>query len=143
MHLKVRKSIKADFSYKRALNFIQNINNISRYQSKLKKPRVYYESNDSGYYITGGNFAGIPWHGRFTFKLHKNGLNITGAEGFPAGNMHGGFFIKDRGHKCIITHFEDYEVPLMLLTWYPLISFYLQIEMNKEMEVLNNLIAAE
>lgn len=123
---------------------VQNIKNIEITEVKADAVDVAPETDRRGTYTVRGHFAGIPWHGKFTYELNDRGFHSVETNAPASGpRVQGGFIVEPEGERaCTITHYEQYVLPAWLIPLKPLIVAYLNWSMRKELRDLRALLLA-
>ena len=125
-----------------ALAVIWGIQNIEKTEVKADEVEVIPQSERTGTYKVRGHFAGIPWHNEFAYVLHEQGFHSVEAHPPASGSrIQGGFVAVSTGEQsCTILHYEQYVLPRWAVPLKPLITWYLQWSMNKELHDLQTII---
>ena len=128
-----------------ALAVIQEIKNIEKTEVKAEAVEVYQQTESIGTYQVRGRFAGIPWHNEFAYVLHEQGFHSLEAHPPNSGpRIQGGFVaIRTGAQTCTILHYEQYVLPKWAVPVKPLIEWYLQWSMKKELLDLKTIILAQ
>lgn len=125
-----------------ALAVIQDIKNIEKTEVKADAVQVLPQDERTGTYKVRGHFAGIPWHNEFTYVLNEQGFHSSEAHPPASGSrIQGGFVAISTGEQtCTILHYEQYVLPRWGVPLKPLITWYLQWSMKRELRDLQALI---
>lgn len=125
-----------------ALAVIWEIQNIEKTEVKADAVQVNKQTEHTGTYKVRGHFAGIPWHNEFAYVLHEQGFHSTEAHPPASGaRIQGGFVAVATGEQsCTILHYEQYVLPQWAVPLKPLIVWYLQWSMQKELHDLRAII---
>jgi hypothetical protein len=128
-----------------ALAIVQNIKNIEKTEVKADEVIVHPETPTKGTYWVRGHFAGVPWTHIFAYELNEQGFHSQEATPPASGTrISGGFIVEPLGEgACKIVHYEDYKLSWWMLPLKPLISWYLQWSMRKELRDLREMVLAE
>lgn len=102
------------------------------------------KTEHTGTYKVRGHFAGIPWHNEFAYTLHEQGFHSVETHPPASGpRIQGGFVAVYTGEQiCTILHYEQYILPKWGVPVKPLIEWYLQWSMKKELRDLKTIILA-
>ena len=127
-----------------ALAVIREIKNIEKTEVKAEAVEVSKQTENTGTYKVRGHFAGIPWHNEFSYALHEQGFHSVEAHPPASGpRIQGGFVAVCTGEQtCTILHYEQYILPKWGVPVKPLIEWYLQWSMKKELRDLKTIILA-
>ena len=146
-HLRVEKTIVVSCPAERARAWLQNLETIARYEPKLTQATVHAQNEREGSYDTVGRFAGLPWEGKFSYRLTETGFYSEMLAGpVPGLRVSGGFDVVPLGESlCRVSHYERYEADSwpLLLPLLPFVKLYLSLAMNKELETVRQLLLAE
>lgn len=142
--LLIKENIVMPCSAEQARRFLQDLRTIEKYEPKLTHAEVHPSGETGGTYETRGYFAGLPWHGKFSYKLNPAGFFSEMLEGPVQGlQVSGGFAVAALGpSRCLVTHHEKYSFRAwyLLLPLLPVIKAYLTLAMHKELQDLKALI---
>jgi hypothetical protein len=121
---------------------VQHIQNIECTEVKADEVVVTPLDASRGSYRVRGHFAGVPWRGQFFYELNPDGFHSTNAaRPGRAPSISGGFVVKSAGAgACRVTHYEDYQLPVVLRPMRPLIRIYLRWSMRRELQHLAHLV---
>lgn len=124
-----------------AVNVLHNIALIGEYEPKLNSAIVTKDSKSKGTYLAEGKLLGFPWSGKFTYELNENGFWSEMVEGPGSVRVEGGFFVKEvTATTCEIKHVEIYHFSHLPRFLFPLIKWYLQILMKRELAHIKEII---
>ena len=108
--ISVVHTIELAVPVERVLGYLWKIDNLVKYEPKVNRLSVYPDGDSSGSYKASGYFAGLPWNGRFTYRLSKDGFHSELVEGVI--RVRGGFKTKKvDAESCTLLHWEEYELP--------------------------------
>ena len=135
-------TIEIPCSKEDALAIIWDIKNIEKSEVKADAVQVQQETDRHGTYTVQGHFAGIPWHGKFTYDLNDKGFHSVENNAPASGPRIQGGFIVESGQKeaCKIIHYEHYKLPRWLVPLKPFIEMYLNWSMKKELLAMKDMI---
>lgn len=136
--ISISRIIQINSSSESALNFLQNIHYLSRYEPKVISAHVLQETSKTGVYTAWGFFYIIPWRGKFSYTLTENGFNSALLTNSSARiQVNGGFLVKSEdNNQCRITHYESYKIPNWLNCLNSWIKKYIDRSIERE---LNNI----
>ncbi len=120
----------------RAVDAVQDIKAIERTELKAERVDVEPGSDGHGVYAVTGRFAGARWRSRFAYRLHPTGFHSHKLEGEQprSWGISGGFVVAPLGgERCMVVHYEDYELPAYLIPLKPAILAYLRWTMREEL----------
>lgn len=129
----------------RAVDAVQDIKAIELTELKAEHVVVEPTSDDRGTYAVTGRFAGARWRSRFVYRLHSAGFHSHKLEGEKphSWGISGGFVVAPLGgERCMVMHYEDYELPGYLIPLKPAILAYLRWSMREELRRLREIIVA-
>ncbi len=129
-----------------ALRAVQDISAIEQTELKADRVTVHPEDGENGTYEVTGRFAGVPWRSRFRYRLFPTGFHSHKVPGERprAWGISGGFAVAGlTDDRCVVMHYEDYEVPRYLAPLAPAIALYLRWSMREELRRLERLVVAE
>lgn len=139
--IKIIQKISVKQEINKVLLFLKNLKNIELYEPKITSIKLLKETDNIGVYHAIGKFLGLPWQGKFNYELHDNGFHSAMIEGLLANKMQGGFSVKSiTPNECLITHYEEYILPVWAVIIKPLLYLYLHQAMIKELKNLSNLL---
>ncbi len=143
--ISVVRAIKLNCDDAVAIAAVQDIWAIERTEVKADRVRVAPASATDGTYEVDGRFAGVRWSSRFAYRLHESGFHSEKLPGErPTGwGISGGFAAAPAGPgRCVVTHYEDYDLPQYLAPLRAPIRLYLRWSMGVELRRLRDLIAS-
>lgn len=122
----------------KALDLLQDLTNIQKYEPKVESAQVYPTDHKSGFYAVSGLFAGLPWKGKFSYEHTEKGFHSEMQEGPLAGKVRGGFVVSRQSDiACKIVHYEEYEFPSGLFLLTPFLRTYLRRAIKKELQLIS------
>lgn len=126
----------------RVLPAVWEIQNIERCEVKADVVEVTKETDTRGSYRVRGRFAGVPWRGQFFYELNPQGFHSTNAPHPRKGTtISGGFVVEPvDDHECVVTHYEQYRLPIYFRPLRAPIAWYLKWSMRKELRDLEALV---
>ncbi|MEX2268168.1 MAG: SRPBCC family protein [Acidimicrobiia bacterium] len=126
----------------RVLPAVWEIQNIERCEVKADSVVVTKESDTRGSYRVRGRFAGLPWRGQFFYELHPTGFHSTNSPHPRKGTtISGGFVVEPApDDACVVTHYEQYRLPIYFRPLRLLVTLYLRWSMRKELRDLEALV---
>jgi hypothetical protein len=138
----VSSSRRIPLEQERVLPAVWEIKNIERCEVKADVVEVTKETDTRGSYRVRGHFAGVPWKGRFFYELHPTGFHSTNAPHPSKGTtISGGFVVERVGDEaCVVTHYEQYRLPVYFRPLRLPVRLYLRWSMRKELRDLENLV---
>jgi hypothetical protein len=124
---------------------VWEIQNIERCEVKADVVQVTKETDTRGSYRVRGRFAGLPWRGQFFYELNPKGFHSTNAPHPRRGTtISGGFVVEPVGdHECVVTHYEQYRLPIYFRPLRPMIAWYVAWSMRRELRDLEALVRAD
>jgi hypothetical protein len=128
-----------------AVDAVQDIKAIELTELKAEQVVVEPTGDDRGTYAVTGRFAGARWRSRFAYRLHSAGFHSHKVEGEKphSWGISGGFVVAPLGgERCMVVHYEDYELPGYLIPLKPAILAYLRWSMREELRRLRAIIVA-
>jgi polyketide cyclase/dehydrase/lipid transport protein len=126
-----------------AVRVVQDLKGIEKTELKADRVDVEPASDEHGTYAVTGHFAGAPWRSRFAYRLHAAGFHSHKVDGERphSWGISGGFVVAPLGTaRCMVLHYEDYELPPYLLPLKPAILAYLRWSMRSELARLREII---
>lgn len=130
----------------RALAAVHDIGGIERTELKADRVVAHPEDQRNGTYEVTGHFARVPWRSRFRYRLSPTGFHSQKVPGERprSWGISGGFIVAPLGdERCVVVHYEDYEVPRYLAPLRPAIALYLRVSMREELRRLRAIITQD
>lgn len=113
-----------------------DISSIAESELKAHEVEVSPTGPDTGTYWVRGSFAGVPWSGRFRYRLHEAGFHSVNIDTRRFGiDISGGFVVTEGSAPgtCRMRHYEQYLLPWRLVPLKPVLSAFLRHSMVPEL----------
>ena len=137
----ITENIFIDVPLEQALAVIQDLNWLARYEPKVDYVCVTPKAKTGGTYTARGRFAGLPWQGRFSYKIRPQGFHSEMISGPPGVQVSGGFVVRSEAqYRCRVMHYERYQLSWWLWPLVFLLRLYLKRAMKNELCAVEQLI---
>jgi hypothetical protein len=134
--LTLSRKIMVSASRESVRTYLRELNHMTDYEQKVDSVRVTGPEGNAADIDVTGKFMGLPWKGTFSVSFTADGGYRSSMTRGPLKKMTGGFHLRPVAGGTIVTHDEQYQLPLPLRPLSPFIRRWIDRSMEVELRVI-------